>query len=269
MDRDGLLERVKGFMDRGRLYKGMEHERSRPLKYKEHAVYSDAPDYFELFNQFRSAPEYVKKHQSRFLSYFESCDNVLDIGCGRGEFLELLKEKGIHGHGVDLDKEMVELCGSKGLDVKKVDAVTYLRSIKDRSLDGIFTDDVIEHLETEYFYKMIRLCAKKLKNGSNMVIVTVNPLSWATFSNIFYIDLTHTKPIHPEAMKFILKNAGFSNVEIKFISLLPEREKLGKLGCDLSMNDGQIERIVTYNKNVEKLNEVLFGPENYAAIAKK
>lgn len=252
-------------MDQGKLYDRMGREMQPGRK----EARSTMPDYFDFFNEFRSSPVDVKKHQSRFLSYFTGCTNVLDIGCGWGEFLELLKENHIGGHGVDNDQKMVSLCLSKGLSVRNADSVIYLSSLDDGALDGIFTDDLVEHLQPEYLFHMLKLCAKKLQAGCHMVIVTVNPLSWVTFSNIFYVDLTHKKPIHPEAMKFILTHSGFESVEIKFVSLLPEREKLNKMEFAQSMGADQKKLVETYNTNVEKLNEVLFGPEDYVAIAKK
>lgn len=267
VNRNGLLERVEGLMGHGRFYNGIERERS--VTYHGRHTPEDTPDYFEFYNEFRSSPEDVKKHQSRFIKYFKGCKQVLDIGCGRGEFLELLKDEKIGGYGVDMDQEMVDLCLSKRLSVKKIDAISYLKSLKDGALDGIFTDDVVEHLDANYLYKMLKLCARKLQKGRHMVIVTVNPLSWVTFSNIFYVDLTHKKPIHPEAMIYIMKDAGFESVEVKFVSMLPEREKLSKIEIEPSIDNGEKKRLETYNHNVEMLNDVLFGPENYAAIAKK
>jgi O-antigen chain-terminating methyltransferase len=259
------MERVEGLLDKGKLYEETESGQQPGRQ----ASGSIMPDYFDFYNKFRSSPEDVKKHQSRFIKFFRGCWHVLDIGCGRGEFLELLRESHIGGEGVDNDIKMVNICLSKGLDVRDTDAVVYLSSLDDGALDGIFTDDLVEHLQPEYLFHMLKLCAKKLQNGCHMVIVTVNPLSWVTFSNIFYVDMTHKKPIHPEAMKFILTNSGFESVEIKFVSMLPEREKLKKIEITESMDTDQKKFMQTYNMNIEKLNEVLFGPEDYVAIAKK
>jgi O-antigen chain-terminating methyltransferase len=263
-NRDGLLERVKGLIDQGKLY-DTEIESQSVQK----ASGSWMPDYFDFYNEFRSPPEAVKKHQSRFVPYFRGCRHVLDIGSGRGEFLELLKENNIGGEGVDNDQKMIEVCRSKGLSVRDADAVTYLSMLDDGVLDGIFTDDLVEHLQPEYLFHMLNLCAKKLEKGRHMVIVTVNPLSWVTFSNIFFVDLTHKKPIHPDAMRFILTSAGFESVEIEFVSMMPEQEKLKQMLITRSMDEDQKMLVETYNSNIEKLNEVLFGPEDYVAIAKK
>lgn len=122
-------------------------------------------NYFLFEEQFRGSPPEIKQRQKVFLPYFEKCSRVLDIGCGRGEFLEILKENNIGGIGVDLDTDMVAYCTSHTLDVEQGDAISYLEKCKDKSLDGIFIDQVVEHLEPEYLVRLLTLCYQKLKCG--------------------------------------------------------------------------------------------------------
>ncbi len=235
----------------------------------------EAPDsmaldinYFRFEEQFRGSREDIKQRQSNFINYFIGCSNVLDIGCGRGEFLELSKDHGIGAKGVDIDDTMVDYCLSKGLNVVKDEAISYLEKLDDKSLDGIFIDQVVEHLEPDYLIKLLALCYQKLKYSHYIVIETVNPLSLFSFAN-FYIDLTHTKPVHPETLKFLLNSSGFRDSDTKFISPVPEHSRLKQIPIHNEMQDISISFIETYNQNIDMLNNVLYGPQDYAVIGKK
>ena len=225
-------------------------------------------NFFVFEEKFRGAREDIKGRQLKFLEYSKGCKNVLDIGCGRGEFLEVLKENGINAKGIDIDEDMVNYCQSKGLNVEKADAIEYLDNLEDKSLDGIFLDQVVEHLEPKYLIKLLERCYKKLKFGYHIVIETVNPLSLTSFAN-FYLDLTHKKPIHPETLKFLLVSVGFREIEVKFFSPLPDEHKLKKVGIGENIGEKEREIIEVYNYNIEKLNGILYGYQDYAVVGKK
>ena len=224
-------------------------------------------NYFLFEEKFRGSRADIKQRQTAFIHCFEGCKNVLDIGSGRGEFLELVREQGIDGKGVDVDEEMVNFCKSRGLDVELIDAVSYLEKIEDKSLDGIFIDQVVEHLEPNYLIKMIGLSYDKLIYGGTIVVETVNPLSFASFVN-FYIDMSHKRPVHPETLKFILESAGFREIETKFLAQVPEEVRLRKI--DIEYSDEKDKRLIeNYNHNIDVINNVLFGAQDYAVIGKK
>jgi O-antigen chain-terminating methyltransferase len=164
-------------------------------------------DYLSFFNRFRSPPDELKKHQSIFVEYYAGCRDVLDIGCGRGEFLELLRERGIGGRGVDTDPEMVGICKSHGLDVAQIDAVEYLEGLSPGSIDGVFMDDIIEHLETDYMLRLVSLIGSRLTEDSYYIVKTISPLSLATFTD-YYLDVTHVRALHPGALKYIVETAA-------------------------------------------------------------
>ena len=224
-------------------------------------------DYFIFEEQFRGSRADTKQKQSVFLHYFDQCKSVLDIGCGRGEFLEMLKERNINVHGVDVDQDMVEYCKSKGLDVEKIDAVSYLERIDANSLEGIFIDQVVEHLEPDYLVKMLCLCYRKLKNDHYMIVETVNPLSFVSFAN-FYSDMSHKKPIHPETMKFLFRISGFREIDAKFLSPISDDARLRRLELRWR-SETEKKMIETYNYNIDMLNSILFGAQDYAVIGKK
>jgi len=128
-------------------------------------------------------------------------------------------------------------------------------------LGGIFSSQVIEHLPPSYLKKMIELAYFKLEAGSRIVLETINPVSVFSLVQIYYLDISHKQPVHPRALKFLLESAGFENVEITYSSPL-EAEKLKELPAS-----EELARIL--NENIDKLNELLYSPSNYAAIGIK
>jgi SAM-dependent methyltransferase len=228
---------------------------------------NDELNYFIFEEKFRGSRTDIKERQSAFLDIFKVCNNVLDIGCGRGEFLEILREHEIRGKGIDIDEDMVKFCRSKGLDVDRIDAISYLDNLEDKSLDGVFIDQVVEHLEPDYLIRMLNLCYKKLIYGGTILIETVNPLSFFSFAN-FYIDMSHKRPIHPETLRFLLNAVGFRDMEIKLIAPVPDEARLKKIE-GMIVSEGNREAIDVYNHNIEMLNNTIYGPQDYTIIGRK
>lgn len=229
----------------------------------------DILNYFLFEEKFRGNTEEIKNRQSMFLEYFKNSNNVLDIGCGRGEFLSLLKENGIGAKGIDINEDMILYCKKNNLDVEKVDVLSYLKLLKDKSLDGVFSGQVVEHLKPEQLTYIIKLCYDKMKYGTYFVAETVNPQCLYVFANSFYMDLSHVKPIHPETIKFLLESVGFRDIQFKFFSLCPETVRLNKFEINENTNSVEKANIEIMNKNVEKINSLLYGYQDYAVIAKK
>jgi SAM-dependent methyltransferase len=224
--------------------------------------------YLEFYNHFRSPPAELKKHQSVFLDYYRGCRKVLDVGCGRGEFLELLRDRGIGCLGIDVDPEMIRLCRSRGLLAERGDAPDFLERAADGDFDGLLCDQVIEHLMPDYRHRLLRLFSARLALGSNPVVKTINPLSLATFTD-FYLDATHTRPIHPETPKYLLGSLGFEDITLKFLARVPDRERLSKFELSPGLSDRERRMAEIYNRNVDLLNGLLFGAEDYAVIVRK
>jgi O-antigen chain-terminating methyltransferase len=245
----------------------IEKERAQKTSTHESIAPADT-NYFLFEERFRGTREDIKRRQLEFLPYFEDCSRVLDIGCGRGEFLEILRNHNIGGIGVDIDADMVAYCKSRQLEVEQGDAITYLQNLDDKSVDGIFIDQVIEHLEPAYLVRLLALCHQKMKFGYYLVVETVNPLSFVSFAN-FYIDLTHKRPVHPETLQFLVSAAGFRECEKKFASPVSDAGRLKTIAGAPDMTETERKNIDTYNHNVELLNAVLFGAQDYAVIGKK
>lgn len=217
--------------------------------------------YTAFENRFRGRDEEVKKQLREYVSYFRGDVMVLDLGCGRGEFLELLREEGIEAAGVDSNGLMVDTCLDKGLRCRKGDILEYLADWQDGALGGIFSSQVIEHLPPHYLKNLIELSRRKLSPGGTLVFETINPLSVFALVQVYFLDLSHRNPVHPQALKFMLEASGFEDVEIKYSSPL-ERERLQPL-------PGADEPTAILNRNIDSLNELLFGPVHYAAVARR
>lgn len=233
-------------------------------------VANEAPfrfDYFWFEGIHRGDRDTIKTRQRQYLEFFGGCSNVLDIGCGRGEFVELLAENGIGGYGVEIEADAVRLSVEAGLDVRQADAFEHLAGLDDDSLDGIFLSQVAEHLTPAQLVELVGLAWRKMKPGANVVIETPNPQCLLIFASFFYADLSHVQPVHPETMKFLLASAGFKDADIKLTNPVPRNMRLGKITVpDRLPGETWVDEL---NANVEKLNSVLFGYLDYAAVARK
>jgi len=205
----------------------------------------------------RGTSALIRSRQAIYVDHFHGRANVLDVGCGRGEFLELLKEHGVQAYGIDSNSEMLKIAASRGLRVLKDDALRHLRGLEDGSLGGLFCSQVIEHMGAAEALEFVQLAFRKMMSGSKIVIETVNPTCMLALSE-FFGDPSHTKPVHPNTLRFMLESAGFISVRIQYCNE-PTGEKLEGIKSD----DASVAGI---NRNFEKLNRLLWGPMDYAAI---
>jgi SAM-dependent methyltransferase len=172
-------------------------------------------DWLRFAGRFRGSEEYVKQSQRWYIERFRGCRNVLDLGCGRGEFLELAAEAGIPARGVDISDELVALARAKGLAVERADLLDFLGELADHTLDGLFCAHVIEHLPAERLPRLVELAAKKLCRGGVLAIETPNPECLASLARHFFIDPTHTRPVPASLLVFYLEEAGFGQIEVR------------------------------------------------------
>jgi len=217
--------------------------------------------YTEFETRFRGSEDDIKRQQAPHLIHFKPGGKVLDLGCGRGEFLDLLKKNGFEGFGVDANSRMVDICLEKGLNGAKGDLLEVLAARPDGSLDGIFSSQVIEHLPPAYLKKMIAVSRAKLAPGGAIVLETVNPASVFALVQVYFLDLTHQRPVHPQALKFLLESSGFDSVEIRYSAELGA-ERLQTLPVSDAASS-------ILNRNIDRLNELLYAPANYVAIGRR
>jgi O-antigen chain-terminating methyltransferase len=211
------------------------------------------PDYFAYEAKMRGSTESVRDRQRVYVDDLRAAAPVLDVGCGRGELLALLRDAGVEARGVDADADMVAYARGDGLDVVQADAIAYLDGLEDASLGGIFAGQVVEHLPPTMLMDLLELAARKLRSGGLLVAETINPLSPLALRS-YFADLTHAQPLVPETLALLARQAGFREVETRFLNEPAER---------LAVPDDPV-----IAANVRKLNEILFAPLDYAILAR-
>jgi SAM-dependent methyltransferase len=211
------------------------------------------PDYFAFESRMRGSVESIRDRQRRYVDDFREAAPVLDIGCGRGELLQLLREAAVEARGIDADADMVAYARGEGLDVEQADLVEYLERVDDGSLGGIFMGQVVEHLPPGVLARSLELAAAKLRPGGLLVAETINPLSPLALRH-YFADLTHAQPLVPETLQLLARQSGFTQTEIRYLNEPAER---------LTEPDDPV-----IAANVRRLNELLFAPLDYALVAR-
>lgn len=209
---------------------------------------------------FRGSREELLDRYRDLVANLTGCSPVLDLGCGRGEILELLADLGVEARGVELDGELVRDASARGLEVQEGDGLATLASLTDGSLGGIVLIQVIEHLSPQQIVEFVPLATRKLREGGRLVVETVNPLSLFTFRHALYLDPTHLRLVHPFYLEFLCREAGFADVRIEWRSIPDDEHRLAQVPHD----DPSSEAV---NPVIHRLNDVLFGAQDYALIA--
>ena len=211
------------------------------------------PDYFAFESRMRGSVDAIRERQRPYVEDFRESAPVLDIGCGRGELLGLLREAGVDARGIDADADMVAYARGDGLDVEQADLVEHLEKLDEGSLGGIFMGQVVEHLPAPTLVVALTLAAAKLRPGGLLVAETINPLSPLALRS-YFADLTHAQPLVPETLELLARQAGFAETEVRFLNEPAER---------LTEPDDPV-----IAANVRRLNELLFAPLDYALVAR-
>jgi len=248
--------------ERGRLLAEIEERLLRVERRKDAAPATVAaqpgatavPDYFGFEARMRGPAAEIRERQRPYVEDFRFAAPVLDLGCGRGELLALLGEAGIEARGVDADADMVAFARGEGLDVEQADAVAALDAVEDGSLGGIFAAQLLEHLPPAAIVRLLELASRKLRPEGVLVAETINPLSPLALRN-YFADLTHAQPLVPETLELLVRQAGFAEVEKRFLNEPEER---------LTEPDDPV-----LARNVARLNELLFAPLDYAIVARR
>ncbi len=177
-------------------------------------------DWLRFAEVFRGSPERIHEHQKMYAARFAAVEPrasgaILDVGCGRGEFLEAAGSAGLDARGIDQSDECVAICKSKGLAAERADLFQYLDSLADLSLGGLYCSQVVEHIPPDRLPDLVNLIARKLNHGAMVAIETPNPECLAIFATHFYIDPTHTRPVPAPLLRFYLEEAGLVNIEVE------------------------------------------------------
>jgi len=176
--------------------------------------------YLAFENAFRGSREQVMRELAAYLPLLAGRAPVLDVGCGRGELLELARDASLEARGIDTSDEMLEICREKKLEVVKADALTHLRSLPEGSLGAVVSFHLVEHLEPPEIPTFVSLAFRALRQGGVFLAETLNPGCLFSFAP-FFMDPTHRFPVHPEVLKFYLHEAGFRDVTFTYREYFP------------------------------------------------
>ena len=221
--------------------------------------------YAAFENRFRGRPEELRERLASYVVRFEGLAPVVDLGCGRGEFLELLKAAGIAARGVEASAHAAADCRARGLDVSEGDLVDFLRAQADASLGGVFAAQVAEHLPPAALQALLREAHRVLRAGGLLALETVNPRSVIGLLEVFNRDLTHEKPLHPDTLSFLAAAAGFTDVRIELRSPIEPAARLQPVPAE----DLPPRAAEALNENVARLNDLLYAPQEYVLLARR
>ncbi|WP_246496427.1 class I SAM-dependent methyltransferase [Miltoncostaea marina] len=202
----------------------------------------------------------MRARQSSYLDALEGRRRVVDLGCGHGELLRLLREHGVGAYGVETEADFVARLEEDGLEVLEADALAHLEGLEPGAVDGVVASHVVEHLPAAVMIRLIGLAHDRLAEGGVLVMETPNPESLVAGSVNFHRDPTHLAPVHPDTLAFLCDMAGFRRVEVRRLSPTPPERLLPTGGGEGAL----AERL---DAVVGRLNDLLFGHQDYAVLA--
>ena len=221
------------------------------------------PDYFAFESRMRGRADAIRERQRPYVEEFRNAAPVLDLGCGRGELIALLREEGVEARGVDADADMVAYARGEGLPVDQADILQHLETVEHGSLGGVFMGQVVEHLPPPVLVRALELARAKLRPAGLLIAETINPLSPLAL-RYYFSDLTHAQPLVPETLELLARHAGFRETEIRYLNEPEERLREVELPPDEQFDEARRALAA----NVRALNDVLFGPLDYALLAR-
>lgn len=229
--------------------------------------------YASFEDLYRGSEDDIRARMADYVTLFAGATDVVDIGCGRGEFLGLLRDAGITARGVDLNHEMAERCRARGFTVDETDALSFLTAAAPESLGGLIACQVVEHLEPDYLLRMLAAAQLALRPGAMIVLETINPACWSAFFDSYVRDLTHVRPVHPDTLQFLVRAAGFGEVRVQGRSPYPPAGRLQAVppaAVAASEHAGPLLAVMqTVDAHAERLNSLFFTDRDYAVIGRR
>ena len=225
--------------------------------------------YVELERRYRGTEEEIRERIAVYQPFLEGVPGpVLDLGCGRGEALALVRDWGLAGRGVDSSARMVELCRGRGLEAEVGDLFEVLAGLPGESLGGVVSFHVIEHLPAPALDRLVRLAWRALRKGGVLILETPNPLSMVVAARNFWLDPTHVRPVHPESLKLMYELAGFEPVERLDLRPFPEPDRLPEI--DLATLPAEQRPLADQvNRLRDRIDEMLFGYQDFGMVGRK
>ncbi len=229
-----------------------------------------SPDfsYLLLENRYRGSEQEISKRLEIYPQFFNAVDKpVLEIGGGRGELQLLFSKAGITSYCVDLDQAMVQRAKVQGVDARLGDGLEHLRGLPDKSLAGVIAVQVVEHLTRDQLRDLFASCMKKVVSGGRIIFETINPQSLLALSSNYFRDPTHVWPLHPDTLEYAMNLAGLRTVEIRKLSPVAEGGQLQRIPLEEFMSPRWRDSISALNKNIEQLNSLVYGYQDYCIVA--
>jgi O-antigen chain-terminating methyltransferase len=231
----------------------------------------DEQAYLAFERRFRGTEEEVRERIREYLGDLAgvgALGEVLDLGCGRGEALAVLAEAGLPARGVDASAQMVARARERGLRAEEGDLFDALAAAEEGSLGAVVSFHVVEHLPPTSLDRLVRLAWRALAPGGVLILETPNPLSLVVAAGSFWLDPTHLRPVHPEALELLSRLAGFDPVERRELRPFGAAERLPEI--DLApLPAEQRELADRVNRLRDVLDDLLFGYQDYAVVARK
>jgi SAM-dependent methyltransferase len=266
---EGLLalrDRLEALGEEVRALRGTLEAGTPPPGVARAAVAAAAASRYTAFeNRFRGSREEIRERLRSYLEILEGHAPVVDLGCGRGELLELLKERGIGARGVESNAEGVRDGRERGLDVVEGDLVDFVRAQGDGALGAVVAIQVAEHLPPAVLQEMLAEAHRALRRGGLLLLETVNPRSVVGFLEVFNRDLTHERPLHPDTLRFLVAAAGFGEARVEMRSPVDSLDRLQ----DIPAEGLPAPAAQALNENVARLNALLYGPLEYVLEARR
>lgn len=229
----------------------------------------DSTTYVAFEDAFRGSPQEIRARLDDYLPIFAGANDVVDIGCGRGELLQLLAERGVGARGADINPAMVDLCRSKGLDVEQADALSFLERQTDASLGGLVGIQVVEHMAPAYLMRVLETAYMKMRPGAPLVLETINASCWMAFFETYIRDLTHHHPLHPDTLRYLVRATGFSSVDVQYRQPVREVDRLDRVSVGAGVSGDLAAVVAALNAHADKLNARLFSSMDYAVVARR
>ncbi len=247
-----------------------DNGKAEPVKIKESF---DEETYLAFEEQHRGNQEEIRRRQQYYLDVYvknwlaeDMQGDILDLGCGRGEWLDILRDNGYQAIGIDLNKESLNVCRKKDLKVICMDAIEYVRSQPDESVRMITSFQMIEHLELPQLLSLFQELGRVVKKGGVIIMETPNPCNLQVGAASFYLDPTHVRQLHPEFVRFLAQTSGFGQVEIAY----PRQDDAEQWWNGLMQEETtDIRDSVCFQAVVNELKRTIWSSADYAIVAKK
>lgn len=216
-----------------------------------------------LVEAFRGSESEISHRMEDVLPLVQGHSPVLDLGCGRGELLVLLREAGIKARGIESDAALVQGAVRRGLVVDHADVLSALKKLDDASVGAVTAFHLFEHFDGAMLLEVLEQCRRVLQPGGIVVAECPNPHNLLVGASLFWQDPTHLRPLLPETLSLFLKASGFTIQDILYLHSFPEERQLRPVegSSAAASNDARIDQLETC------LDQLLHGPRDFRVVA--